>query len=221
MLEKTLKNKKIVVIHQRDWGVKHGFEISKKLYKCGAKLAAINFKKSTEYLIETQKDLKFDNVINESYILDNTQKILLQNQYNLKDFKNDFDIDDIWKFASTLRQYSLSYKKKFPFSYEQNLSDEEIKNYILAFAFTLKQFFINFNPDLVIGYNFGDIRHHLIEKICNKNNIPFFFSSDTKVQNINCFYYDISSSRSFFIDRVKKLNDNIINSKNYSNAEKI
>ena len=45
MLEKTLKNKKIVVIHQRDWGVKHGFEISKKLYKCGAKLAAINFKK--------------------------------------------------------------------------------------------------------------------------------------------------------------------------------
>ena len=100
------------------------------------------------------------------------------------------------------------------------MSDEEIKNYILAFAFTLKQFFINFNPDLVIGYNFGDIRHHLIEKICNKNNIPFFFSSDTKVQNINCFYYDISSSRSFFIDRVKKLNDNIINSKNYSNAEK-
>ena len=45
----------------------------KNSIKCGAKLAAINFKKSTEYLIETQKDLKFDNVINESYILDNTK----------------------------------------------------------------------------------------------------------------------------------------------------
>ena len=28
-----------------------------------------------------------------------------------------------------------------------------------------------FKPDLVIGYNFGDIRHFLINKLCDKNKI--------------------------------------------------
>ena len=60
MSTKFLFKKKILMIHQRDWAIKHGFEISKKLSKYGAKLASLNFKLSTEYFIENQKDIDFE-----------------------------------------------------------------------------------------------------------------------------------------------------------------
>lgn len=205
MSTKFLFNKKILMIHQRDWGIRHGFEISKKLNKCGAKLASLNFKLSTEYFIENQKDIDFAYILNESNIDKNFKSILNKSNYTTEDLNNDFGIEKIWEYALTLRQFTLNYKKKFPFSYQQNYSDEDIRDYILAFAFELKEMFQKFMPEIVIGYNFGDIRHLLLERICNKKKIPFFFASDTKVQNISTFYYDINSSKSFFQSKVKNL----------------
>ena len=117
----------------------------------------------------------------------------------------------------TLRQFTLNYKKKYPFSYQQNYSDENIRDYILAFAFELKKMFQNFTPDIVIGYNFGDIRHLLLERLCNKKKIPFFFVSDTKVQNILTFYYDINSSKSFQ-HKIKNLKNKENKLKKYNKA---
>ena len=132
-----LKDKRIIVIHQRDWAINHGFEITKKLNQFGSKLATINFKKSTEYFINNQKDVKFEFTLNESDISKNPGEILINNNYSLKNFEKDFDLKYIWKYAQTLRQYSLSYKKKFPFSYEQRISDKFIMEYILAFGFSV------------------------------------------------------------------------------------
>ena len=154
MLNKLLLNKKILMIHQRDWGVKHGFEISKKLNEYGSQLASLNFKLSTEYFIEKQTDIIFKYVLNESYVDKNFKSILKGSNYSIEDLYNDFGIENIWKYAYTLRQFTLDYKKKFPFSYQQNYNDENIKDYILAFAFELKKMFKNFIPDIVIGYNF-------------------------------------------------------------------
>ena len=45
-MEENLKNKKILFILQRDWAIKHGFEIIKKLKENGALVSVIEFKKS-------------------------------------------------------------------------------------------------------------------------------------------------------------------------------
>ncbi len=214
-----LKDKRIIVIHQRDWAINHGFEITKKLNQFGSKLATINFKKSTEHFINNQKEVKFEFSLNESDVSKKTKEIIKKNNYSLKEFEKDFELNNIWKYAHTLRQYSLSYNKKYPFSYEQNISDETIVEYILAFACSLRKLFNEFKPELIIGYNFGDIKHYLIQQLSNKYKIPFFFSSDTKVQNISAFYYDINSSKSFFLDKVKKFNISINNSSNLQNAK--
>lgn len=218
MSTKFLFKKKILMIHQRDWAIKHGFEISKKLSKYGAKLASLNFKLSTEYFIENQKDIDFEYILNESNIDKNYKSILKESNYTIENLKNDFEIENIWKYALTLRQFTLNYKKKYPFSYQQNYSDENIRDYILAFAFELKKMFQNFTPDIVIGYNFGDIRHLLLERLCNKKKIPFFFVSDTKVQNISTFYYDINSSKSFFQHKIKNLKNKANKPKKYNKA---
>ena len=55
-MEENLKNKKILFILQRDWAIKHGFEIIKKLKENGALVSVIAFKKSIESYINFQKE---------------------------------------------------------------------------------------------------------------------------------------------------------------------
>lgn len=219
MLESDLKDKRIFLILQRDHGVKHGFEIAKKMNNLGVKLSTLVFKPSTENFIDFQKDIKFEYVLKNSDIENNCENINKENNYNIELLLNDFQINSIWETAFTLRGVSNSFKK-YPFSFEQNLSDQEIENYIVAFGFKIKELINNFKPDYVIGYNLGDIRHLLINKITNIKKIPFFFMSDTKIKNMAAFYYDLNCEKSFFLDRVKKLNNKKITSKNREKAIK-
>ena len=216
----NLKKKRILLVMQRDWGTRHGFEIAKKLNENEAEISALVFKKSTEGYIRIQNEVNFQHIINESEIEKNYKKIVKESNYTIKELLVDFGIDSIWETAFTLRQKSLSRKKKYPFSYEQSCTDDEIKEYILAYAYKIKIFFIQFKPELIISYNFGDIRHLLLNKIANKNKTPMFCMSDTKVQNIHTFFYDINMSKSFFHSKLKKLNDKKVQSKNSEKAIK-
>ena len=206
---------------QRDWALKHGFEIAKKINDCGGILSCLVFKTSSEYFIENQKDVKFEHIIKDSVIEKNFEEIVNKSNYDLIKFKNDFNVDKIWEHAATLRRYSLSYDKKYPYSYQQNVNDNEIIKYILAFAHEISSTFKKFKPDLVIGYNFGDLRHFLINKLCDKNRIPFFCSSGTKVSGNACFAYDFNGDKSFFKNYNIKLNKNSEIHDNYKDqAEK-
>ena len=44
-MQRELKNKKILFVLQRNWAVKHGFEIIKKLKNEGSLISTITFKK--------------------------------------------------------------------------------------------------------------------------------------------------------------------------------
>ena len=214
----VLKNKRIFLILQREWAVRHGFEIAKKLYKNGAELSALVFKKSTEGFIKIQNEIEFKHIINESEIENNYSKIVNESNYKINNMLNDFNINSIWESAFTLRQKTLSYKKKYPFAFEQCCTDDEIKNYILAYSIKIKKLFENFKPELIIAYNFGDIRHLLLNKLANKYKIPMFCMSDTKIQHTHTFFYDVNMSKSFFHHRLKKLNLKKIKSKNADKA---
>lgn len=215
----ALKNKRIFLILQREWGVRHGLEIAKKLNENGAEISTLIFKKSTEGHIRIQSDVKFKYIINESEIENNYKQIIKENNYTIDDLFLDFEINSIWETAFTLRQKTLSYKKKYPFAYEQCFKDKEIQDYILAYAYKIKKLINEFKPELIIAYNFGDIRHLLINKIANKNKIPMFCMSDTKVQHTHAFFYDINMSKSFFHKRLNDLNKKKLKSKNTQKAK--
>jgi len=214
-----LKGKKILLILQRDWCMKHGFEVAKKLKESGAELSTLVFKKEIEGFIETQKEVKFSYILKNSEIDENHIKINQESGYKVKMLLDDYKINSIWENAFTLREKSISLNK-YPFSFEQNTNDKNIESYIVAFAFKIKELINNFSPDLIIGYNLGDLRHLLILKKANINKIPFFFMSDTKVQNIGAFYYDLNCEKSFFKNREKKLNEKKIKSANKEKAQK-
>jgi len=216
----NLKKKRIFLILQRDWGVRHGFEIAKKLNEKGAEISTLIFKKSTEGYIRIQNDVNFKYIINESEVEKNYKQIVKESNYTIKNLHNDFELNSIWETAFTLRQKSLSYKKKYPFAYEQSVKDDEIQDYILAYAYKIKKLFDEFKPELIIAYNFGDIRHLLLNKLANKNRIPMFCMSDTKVQHTHTFFYDINMSKSFFHKRLKDLNNKKVKSRNNEKAIK-
>lgn len=215
----NLKKKRIFIILQREWGVRHGFEIAKKLNQSGAELSALVFKKSTEGYIDIQNEIDFKFIINESEIEKKYNQIIEKSNYTVNKLLDDFGINSIWETVFTLRRKALSIKKKYPFAYEQSWSDDDIKNYILAYAYKIKKMIDVFKPELIISYNFGDTRHFLLNKIANKNKIPMFYMSDTKVQHIHAFFYDMNMSKSFFHKRLKDLNDNKVRSKNIEKAK--
>lgn len=216
----NLKKKRIFIILQREWGVRHGFEIAKKLNQSGAEISALVIKKSTEGYIDIQNEIDFKFIINESEIEKKYNQIIEKNDYTINKLLDDFGVNSIWETVFTLRRKALSYKKKYPFAFEQSCSDNDIKNYILAYAYKIKKMIDVFKPELIIAYNFGDTRHFLLNKIANKKKIPMFCMSDTKVQHIHTFFYDINMSKSFFHKRLKDLNDNKVSSKNTEKAKK-
>jgi hypothetical protein len=214
-----LKKKKILLILQRDWAIKHGFEIAKKFNQNDAELSALIFKKSTEKFIETQKEVKFTYILKNSEIEENHLKINKESGYSIKNLLKDYKINSIWESAFTIREKSLSLNH-YPISYEKTSSDENIESYVVAFAFNIKKLIHNFCPDLIIGYNLGDLRHLLILKKAEILKIPFLFYSDTKVQNIGTFYYDLNCEKSFFKLKEKKLNSKKALSFNKKKAQK-
>lgn len=213
-----LKEKKILYILQRNNAFKQ-FPIVEKLYQSGAKISTIAFKKTTEKYVSTQSKVQFQGILKHSYIEENAKEIVEKNNYTFENFREDYGITSFWKHVSSLRRKVLSYKKKYPYAFEQNNSDEEIEDYILAFGFELKNFFYKFKPDLCIGYIFGTIEFLMLEKLCNKEKIPYYNNSDTKVDNISAFFYDTNHTKSFFHHRIKDLNIKNKVSKNRPKAE--
>lgn len=217
----NLKDKKILFVLQRDWAIKHGFEIVKKLQANGAQISLVLFKKSTENYVDAQKNIKFNYILRESEIERNAKEILKNfENYDENQLLDDFNIKSFWQFAHTLRGKATSYKSKFPFSYEQNLNDNELKSYILAFGKSIIDLYSKFKPELLIFYNYGDLRHHLLAQRANVEKIPFIFMNDTKVKNISAFFYDLNCEKSFFQKKIEELNKNFINSKFYQDAIK-
>ena len=92
-MSEIIKDKKIFIIMQRDWALKHGFEIAKKINDCGGVLSCLVFKTSSEYFIESQKDVKFEHIIKDSVIEKNFEEIVNKSNYDLIKFKNDFNVD--------------------------------------------------------------------------------------------------------------------------------
>ena len=105
MVDKNyFRNKKILMLQQRDWGVNSGHPLAIELNKLGAKLAAYTFKLGTGWYIKNQKDINYEKIVLDEDIKENSSLIVNKNKLNTKFFEDLFGFS-IWKYISTLREF--------------------------------------------------------------------------------------------------------------------
>lgn len=215
----SLKNKRILIFQQRNWGKIIGRFIAKKLYKEGARLAALTFKKSVHELIENQPEVKYDLIINNDDIMSRPKDYTKGEIIPMSQICTDLGIDSIWPIVYTLRNHVKSYKQKYYYGFRQNVSDEEILDFVQAVYKYIKVFFKEFKPDVIIAANFVSLPHIMMNLYAKKQGVPMIAITDSKIQNQYIFTYDYIDSSGPFYNRVQELDDGL-KSENAEKAKK-
>ena len=214
----TLKGTRILIIQQRGWGVNIGHYLAQQMQKEGCLLAALTFKKSTHTFTTTQKDVRYEVIVNDDEIAEDPEKYLGNDKYTLTDVCRELGIDSVWPFITTLRHYVRTYKDKFYYGFKQNMSDKEMESYILAVFKYIKYFFETFRPDVIIAPIFGDLRHIFFNYYARKCGIPMIAVIDSKIRNYNIFTRGYLNDQGLFHDRIDELNSKRSDSVNREKA---
>lgn len=202
----TLKGKKVLILQQRNWGKIIGRPIAKKLYEEGAILAALTFKKSVHELIENQPGVKYDLIIHNDDIMSRPKDYLNGDSFPISQICNDLDINSIWPIIYTLRNHVKSYKEKYYYGFKQNVSDEEILDFVQAVYKYIKVFFEDFKPDIIISPNFVSLPHIMLNLYAKKKGVSMIAITDSKISGQYIFTHNFTDSTGPFYDRIKELN---------------
>lgn len=202
----NLKNKRILIFQQRAWGINIGHFLAKKLQAEGCGLAALTIKKSTHDFIVNQNDVKYKLIINSDEIKEDPEKFLGNDAFSLEEICDDLGIDSVWPLIQSSRNHVKSYKDKYYYGYKQNISDEEIVNYIKAIYKNIKNIFKIFNPELIISPNFVALQHIMFNLYARKNRVKMIGATDVKVGNIFILVNNYKESKGIFFDRLYELN---------------
>lgn len=204
--DNKLKDKRILLVQQRGWGIRIGHFLAKKLQAEGCKLAAITLKRSTHKFIAGQPEVQYDFITNHDEVMNDPKKYLGENDYSLEEVCGDLEIDSIWPMVMSLRNHVKSYGQKYYYGFRQNVPDEEIVNYIKA---TYKQVifvFNSFKPDLIISPNFVDLFHIMFNLYGRKKGIKMIAITASTIRGVRIFTDNYNEDSGQFYDRVDELN---------------
>lgn len=215
----SLKGKRILIFQQRGWGRRIGRFLAAKLYAEECKLAALTFKNTTHELIVNQDDAKYEMIISNDQIMSRPKDYLGEDRYSLKEICDEIGVDSIWLTVSALRNHVRSYKDKYYYGFKQNVSDEEIIDYVMAVHKYMKILFHDFKPDIIITPNFVSYPHIIFNLYAKKLNIPIFGITDSKISGQYIFTYDYNDSAGPFYTRVDELNLGKIETENRKKAQ--
>ncbi|MFA4941244.1 MAG: hypothetical protein WC582_01425 [Patescibacteria group bacterium] len=215
----NLKGKRILIFQQRGWGRRIGRFLAAKLYSEGCKLAALTFKNTTHELILKQADAKYEMIIPNDQIMSRPKDYLNGDVYSLEEICNELGVDSIWPIVSTLRNHVKCYKDKYYYSFRQNVSDEEIIDFVMAVYKYMRIFFDEFKPDIVIVPSFVSLPHVMFNLYAKKKNIPIFGITDSKVSGQYVFTYDYNEAAGPLHKRIEELNSGA-ETKNREKAKK-
>ncbi len=163
-----MNKKNIFIFQQRDWAFKFGHPLAKELYQKKHNLSALTFKKTTHNFIKSQSDVKYKHIFSHDEILENPKKYLNGQDFSFSEIEKKLNYKEIWKLIQASRFLTKSYQKKFYYSFEQNLNDDEIKLYVKAIYKLCNEIYNNFKPDIIFAPNFVSFPHiffNLILKI--------------------------------------------------------
>lgn len=216
--ENILNGTRILIFQQRGWGVNIGHYLAQQMQKEGCLLAALTFKKSTHIFTTTQKNVRYEVIVNDDEVAEDPEKYLGNDEYTLTDVCRELGVDTVWPFITTLRHYVRTYKDKYYYGFKQNMSDKEMESYMLAVFKYMKHFFDNFKPDIIIAPIFGDLRHIFFNLYAQRNGIPMIAIIDSKIRNYNIFTRSYLNDKGTFIDRIDELNNRMVNTANRDKA---
>ncbi len=215
-----LKGKKIFIFQQRKWGPHIGHHLAKKLQQEGCILGAITLKRSTHKFTTEQKDVKYEYLWSNDEIMSEPKKYLNGFDVSLEEICKSLNISTLWPSIYSLRLHVKSYKDKFYFGFKQNISDEDIVDYVKVLYKYIVDTFNKFKPDLIIAPNFVTLPHLMFYYYAKRKGIKMIGVSDSKVQGYNIFIHDPFESSGRLNDRVKELNNGLATSKNIDKARK-
>lgn len=199
-----MSKKNIFIFQQRDWALKFGHILAKKLSEADHRLSTLTFKKTTHKFIKTQSDVKYDFIYSHDAILESPKSFLEGEDYSFSEIEKEIDFKEIWKLIQSSRFLTKSYQKKFFYSFEQNLDDREIKLYVKAIYKLCKQIYKNFKPDIIFAPNFVSFPHLFFNLYFKNKGIKMLATSETKIDNSFYITRSFLEDDSFFIDNYFK-----------------
>lgn len=203
---KTFQAKRILIFQQRNWGLNIGHSLAQELQAEGCQLAALTFKKSAHGFILEQKAVKYDLVVSNDEIMGRPADYLAGDNFSVAEICTDLGLDSIWPIVSALRNHVRSYKDKYYYGFKQNVSDEEILNFVKASYKNIKFIFDKFDPELIITPNFVSFPHIMFNLYAEKKGIKMMAVTDCKVGNIRIFSYSFRDDQGPFYDHLDNLN---------------
>lgn len=217
-----LSGKKVLIFQQRAWGKFIGRFLARKLYAEGCRLAALTSSPSAHQatLLQDKTELKYEMIESHDFVMGQPKEYLRGETYSLEEICRDLAVDSIWPFIWSLRMFVRSYKEKYYYSFKQNLSDEQIIDYVMAAYKCVKLFFEKFKPDVIIAPNFVSFHHIIFNLMAKKRGATMFALTDSKIVDYSIFTYDYDESTGPFYEQVDKLNANEIETENREKARK-
>lgn len=216
----NLKGKRILIFQQRGWCLRIGHFLARKLQEEGCRLAALTLKRSTHNFILKQKEVKYDLVISNDEVMSRPKDYLQGDTYSLKEICDGLGIDTIWPIVMTLRHHVRSYKDKYYYGFKQNVSDEEIIDFVMAVYKYINEIFDKFNPEIIVTPNFVTLQHIMFNLYARKRGVKMIAITDCKIRGYYIFSYDYNDTSGDFIDRVDALNSGKVETDNRGKAIK-
>ena len=200
-----LNGKRILIFQQRNWAKSIGHFLAEQLHAQGCQLAAWTMKPTTHQFIIEQKTVPYQLVINDDEVLNDPEKFITSSTPSLTEICRELGVDSVWPFVSTIRNYVKSYGQKYYYSFNKNVSDEQMVAYVRAVYGYLKRFFDEFKPDVILAPNFVVLPHIFCNLMAQKRGIPMIAVTDSKIQGQFIFTYGYQDDRGPFFDRFKQL----------------
>lgn len=219
-MEPEFAGKRILILQQRRWAMSIGHYLAQKLQAEGCRLAALTLKRTTHEFITSQKEVAYDLIINNDEVMSDPKKYLENEKITLKEICDGLGVDSIWPIVMTLRNHVRSYKDKFYYGFKQNVSDEDIIEYVKATYKYIKIIFNDFKPNFIIAPNFVSLPHIMLELFARQQGVKMLCITDSKIKNLYMFSYDHNDAQTPLVERVKLLNEKRAVSPNAERAKR-
>ena len=109
--------KRALIILQRDWAIKIGLHLSKKLIEDKYILSALTLKKSTHNFFVNQSEINFCHLTNLDTIIENPHSVSGVDKITLEDVCKGISINNVWTFFQE-RSYIRNYNDKYYYSFK-------------------------------------------------------------------------------------------------------
>tara|TARA_B100001123_G_scaffold399127_1_gene483844 strand:+ start:641 stop:2179 length:1539 start_codon:yes stop_codon:yes gene_type:complete len=211
--------KRALIILQRDWAIKIGLHLSKKLIEDKYILSALTLKKSTHNFFVNQSEINFCHLTNLDTIIENPHSVSGVDKITLEDVCKGISINNVWTFFQE-RSYIRNYNDKYYYSFKQNRNDEDCKALIKAYYISLSNIFKHCQPEVIISPNFATLIHAMLYHFGKKYNAPMLALEPSFVSGIYSCNTDYSWGSLPFENRFKQLTEGKTESKNIQKSKK-